>query len=237
MKTVKSAPAILKEIMATIAEIKKLHHMQWDAQMDRYYPEGKAAFKHWWEIEGKAYDAKTKAEEAYEKTRSRMTVADGLPADYAELEIKHDAAKAIHDEWDEVWKDLHTLDTEPKHLGFEIGCSLSHYARRAQTLVQLSRQESYDVAVCLKALMEPKEREGTRVRRARQAFYSEWSSGKDHAGSLAFQKVLDELGGVEAEAAKKAAERVADKRQDDEIKELGKKLEKQIRSYLEQAGE
>jgi hypothetical protein len=234
--TASTAPETLKQISKLLADLKNLCHMDREAWEQKYVtPEGRTALTTWREISALCSRAYHDAYDSF--PIPRMTIADGLPAEYAELEIARDMAKAMHEEWDGPFDRLHTLAYEPTWFekGSEIFCKggrLSQLALQARDKVAQGRSATYLVLSEIEARMKPKEREGGRVYLSRQAFYRDVDSQRDKAAKAAYDAVYDRLGGAAAEAKADEVTAAADKLQLADEEALAKQLERLLVTYL-----
>jgi hypothetical protein len=232
------APESLQCIETTIQEIRAIRNMNHKAWLEQYVtPEGRKAIEQWERIRAKCSDAKTLAEK--QVPRFQPTEADGLPHEYAVLLAAQAEAETAYHGWDKPFQSLSILAHEPDHLGFERtssqGSNLSRLAEMARKETLAGREIASTALEDIKHKIEPKEREGTIVRRVRQHCYTAYSMRESIAGDAAYEKAMQKRGGHAAEKAAKAARQAADDAQQADINKLGKRLELELQAYLLEA--
>lgn len=232
------APESLKRIAETIQEIRAIRNMNHKAWLEQYVtPKGRKAIERWEKIQAKCSDAKSVAEK--QVPRFQPTEADGLPHEYAVLLAAQAEAEMAYNTWDKPFQGLCALAHEPNHLGFDRtssqGSTLSQLAEMARTKTLKGREMSSTVLEDIKHKIEPKEREGTIVRRVRQHCYTAYSMRESIAGDAAYEKAMKKRGGHAAERAAKVVHQVADDAQQCDINRLGKRLELELQAYLLEA--
>lgn len=222
-------PESLKAIAKTLAEIRDTAYLDHGKFTARYVSaEGQAAIDNWSRIRQKCSEAKEKAEKKVKYPR--MTVEDGLPREFVELDELSGAAKKAYTEWDELASRLSNV-----FLG--VGVSpLSQLAEIAWKKVAAERSAIGLIRTETDKRLEPKQREGSVVRRVRQEFYGKWYQKQQAAGQVAWDRAMIRLNGHEAKRMADRVEREAEDRQKADIRILGEQLERQLAIYLVEIG-
>jgi hypothetical protein len=230
-------PESLKAVAKTLAEIKEIAYLPYGKFVKLYVsPEGQVAINKWQEIRSRCSAAREKAEKKI--VRPRMTVEDGLPADFVALDNLQDEAKEAYTEWDEATRSLRTIWSEPDNYKLPFGTStVRRLGEMAWKRVSDDRNAVGKIRFDIEKLLEPKTREGTIVRRVRQEFCGEWRKRQEAAGKVAYDRAMKRLGGDEAESQAKVAERKGEAAREADLRVLCQRLEVELAAYLLDIGE
>ncbi len=230
-----AVPETLTRIRATIEEIRAIRNMDHKVWLATYVsPEGRAALDRWERIRQKCWGASELARK--QVSRRQPTEADGLPHEYVVLLQAQAQAEETYKNWDKGFQSLGTLARDPQHLGFDpttsLGCTLSQLAEAARKKTIAGKEAACVATYEIKHKLEPKEREGTIVRRVRQQVFRAYSIKEAQAGKVAYEKAMKKWGGHAAERAANAARANAEDAQQADINKLGKRLEVELQAYL-----
>ncbi len=231
---------ILKDIKATVDEIKALRHLDHGEYHKRWEsPEDRDIRERWDAARSQAIHASIMVEKKWDAEEPEMTVADGLPKAFADLQEQYRAAKALRDEYKGVDEALRQIGHETEYLGLEKYTNL-HLEEMAKELLAKARTQNavsimaYYEMRRLDEMIDRKTREGTIVRRLRQAFWSDWRSRRSEAAGAAYQEVIDRLGAADLETEAEKAELRTAARWEMEVKPLAFKLQKLLKQAIDQ---